>query len=453
MQRWRHPYSAAVAALVLASVAGCRGGLSRQPSQPTIRVEAIPADTIPDTAVGDTAFPTMPGPGRPAGSAGAMLRVALSNAAETALISATGRWRISDLDGLPVASASAGEQWTLSAVRGSVHAERQAGSTGITVAGPLVITLLERGALLRFNGRRYRGELLIYAASRGVFAVNRIAVEDYLRGVVPLEIGERTAAERAAVEAQAVAARSYAYTHLGARGQRYDMLSTVEDQVYGGVEAERPLTDVAVAATSGLVLRYGGRIASAPYHSTCGGSTAEPGEIWNGESSAPYLRRVSDRIPGTQRYYCDPSPRFTWTREMSGDDVTKALDRYLRGRGGSRGSVGRVRNVQVESRTPSGRVGVLVIDTDEGAQRLRGNEIRYALRGTGGDILNSTYFSVETAGDGEAGGVATVTIRGGGYGHGVGMCQWGAIGRARAGQDVRAILRTYYPGTSVGTVD
>ena len=439
--------------LALAAVAACRGGLSRQPSRPTIRVETIPADTIPEAAVGDTAFPTMPGPGRPAGSAGALLRVALSNAVEAPLISATGRWRMSELDGSPLGSAIAGDQWIVAAVRGGVRAERQSGSMNVTTEGPLVATPLERGALLTFNGRRYRGELLIYAANRGVVAVNRVAVEDYLRGVVPLEIGERTAAERAAVEAQAVAARSYAYTHLGARGQRYDMLSTVEDQVYGGVEVERPLTDVAVAATSGMVLRYGGRIASAPYHSTCGGSTAEPTEIWSGETSAPYLRRVSDRIPGTERYYCDPSPRFTWAREMSGDAVTKALDRYLRGRSGNKGSVGRVRSVQVESRTPSGRVGVLVIDTDAGPTRLRGNEIRYALRGTGGDILNSTYFSVETRGEGESGGVATVMIRGGGYGHGVGMCQWGAIGRARAGQDVRAILRTYYPGTSVGTVD
>ena len=96
---------------------------------------------------------------------------------------------------------------------------------------------------------------------------------------------------------------------------------------------------------------------------------------------------------------------------------------------------------------------MLVIDTDEGVQRLRGNEIRYALRGTGGDILNSTYFSVEIGGDDESGAISKMTIRGGGYGHGVGMCQWGAIGRARAGQDVRAILRTYYPGTSVGSVD
>ena len=229
------------------------------------------------------------------------------------------------------------------------------------------------------------------------------------------------------------------------------MFATVDDQVYGGVEAERPLSDIAVASTSGLVLRYAGRIASAPYHSTCGGSTAEPSEVWNGESRSPYLRRVSDRIPGTDRFYCDRSPRFTWTREMSGEALSVAVDKYLRGRG-RMGSVGRIRDLRVESRTASGRVGVLVIDTDQGAQRLRGNEIRYALRSAGGDILYSTYFSMqEPERDGDA--ITRVTLRGGGNGHGIGMCQWGAIGRARAGQDVRAILQTYYPGTSVGSVD
>ena len=392
----------------------------------------------------------MPAPSRPITSAGALLRVALSTAVAAPHLSASGRWHLTRLDGSPLATAAAGEVWDVTTSRGELRAERD-GESGRVSAAVIVASPVERGALMIVNGRRYRGQLVMYASERGVLTINRVAVEDYLRGVVPLEIGERTPSEHAAVEAQAVAARSYAYTHIGARGARYDMMATVEDQVYGGVEAERALSDDAVATTSGLVLKYGGRIASAPYHSTCGGSTAEPGEVWSGESSSAYLRRVSDRIPGTDHYYCDPSPRFTWTREMTGDAVAVSLDRYLRGRGG-RGSVGRIKDVRVDSRTASGRVGVLVIDTDEGSHRLRGNEIRYALRSAGGDILNSTYFSVEVQGRG-GDAVSSVTLRGGGYGHGIGMCQWGAIGRARAGQDVRAILRTYYPGTSVGSVD
>jgi stage II sporulation protein D len=94
-------------------------------------------------------------------------------------------------------------------------------------------------------------------------------------------------------------------------------------------------------------------------------------------------------------------------------------------------------------------VGTLLISTDRGNFTLRGNDIRYVLRAPGGEILNSTSFMVETI-TGADGSLARVNIRGNGNGHGVGMCQWGAIGRARAGQDFRTILRTYYPGTNVG---
>jgi stage II sporulation protein D len=110
--------------------------------------------------------------------------------------------------------------------------------------------------------------------------------------------------------------------------------------------------------------------------------------------------------------------------------------------------VGELRDVSVEGRTPSGRGAAIYIETTRGRFRVQANDIRYVLRSAGGELLNSTYFSSEvlTAPDGR---LARLTIRGLGYGHGVGMCQWGAIGRARAGQDFRTILRTYFPGTSV----
>ncbi|MFI5310224.1 MAG: hypothetical protein ACHQQ3_03255, partial [Gemmatimonadales bacterium] len=114
--------------------------------------------------------------------------------------------------------------------------------------------------------------------------------------------------------------------------------------------------------------------------------------------------------------------------------------------------VGRnVRGVLVESRTPSGRVGRLAITTDAGRYELRGNDIRYVLRPSGGEILNSTYFTVETEARRD-GSLARLIVRGNGYGHGIGMCQWGAIGRARAGQTARTILAAYYPGTTVGPI-
>jgi stage II sporulation protein D len=115
------------------------------------------------------------------------------------------------------------------------------------------------------------------------------------------------------------------------------------------------------------------------------------------------------------------------------------------------GSVGSIRAVRVADVTPAGRVATLEVETDRRTLALKGNDIRSALRLPGGEILYSTYFSVHAVTGRD--GVESLTLNGGGNGHGVGMCQAGAIGRARAGQDFRTILRTYYPGTTVGTIE
>jgi stage II sporulation protein D len=229
------------------------------------------------------------------------------------------------------------------------------------------------------------------------------------------------------------------------------MRAVVADQVYGGADAERLVTTQAVQSTAGLVLLYAGRLVNAPYHSTCGGSTAAPPEVWRARAE-PHLRAVSDRVPGTaDRYYCDAAPRFAWTRTLQEEELRRLLDRYMAAYAAvPAGGVGAVRDLLVEETTPSGRVGWLRVTTSRGVYRLRGNDIRSVLRSAGGEILNSTYFTVRRPPVARGESRAIATIDGRGYGHGIGMCQWGAIGRARAGQDFRTILRTYYPGTSVG---
>ncbi|HWZ60121.1 MAG TPA: SpoIID/LytB domain-containing protein, partial [Gemmatimonadaceae bacterium] len=238
------------------------------------------------------------------------------------------------------------------------------------------------------------------------------------------------------------------------RRRPYDLVATVADQVYGGVNGESRLGDIAVAQTTNEVIAYAGRVVNAPYFAACGGMTAEPSEVWR-EADVPYLKRVSDQVPGTtDRYYCDGSSKFRWTRTFTGTELVTALDRYLQhyapdaGRGGG---VGRVRAIIAESPTPSGRVGDVAIMTDRATYRLRGNDIRFVFRAPNGEILNSTYFAVEQT-IGPDGQVSALTLRGMGNGHGVGMCQAGAIGRARAGQDYHTILQTYYPGTTIATV-
>jgi stage II sporulation protein D len=322
-------------------------------------------------------------------------------------------------------------------------------------SGPFIVRSMSPGALIRYDGKRYRGEIRIIPTDTGMLVVNRLGVESYLRGVVPLEIGDRKPGEEAAVQAQAVAARSYTYVHIAQAGDRaFDMYGTVQDQVYGGADAEKSMADDAVAATKDMVLRYAGRIINTPYHSTCGGSTAAVTEVWWKEPGQPYLRPVSDKIPGTESYYCDPSPRFRWTATFQRDELRATLEKYLGqySTGVPSGGIGSVRGVRVEGRTPSDRVSAVAFQTSRGSYLVRGNDVRFVLRTPSGTILNSTYFTAEVS-PGPDGEVGTLTLRGGGYGHGIGMCQWGAIGRARAGQDYKTILTTYYPGTTVGRID
>jgi stage II sporulation protein D len=286
-----------------------------------------------------------------------------------------------------------------------------------------------------WKGRRYRGDVDLVPEGNGFAVINRVDLEDYLRGVLPGEIGSRDPRDRAALQAQAVAARSYAAARMGERRPVYDVTATVTDQVYGGQLVERPATDDAVRDTRGLVLTWGDRIITAPYHAHGGDVTAAPTEVWKW-ASEPYLQPVSDRAPGGG-CFCDVSGTRGWERRFSFVELESLLVRYGRESGVT--DVGPVRAVRVASRGPSGRVTTLEIETATGRVLLRGNEIRSVLRRDGA-ILPSTSFQLDVTG-------ALIVVRGVGNGHGVGMSQWGAIGRARAGQDARTILAAYYPGT------
>jgi stage II sporulation protein D len=380
------------------------------------------------------------------------VRVGLATALRDAELSAVGgRWALYDQNGDHfIMTVRAGDTWTVDQRDGRLRVSSDRGATR-SYHGTLVARPQEQNTVLTYNGKRYRGELLIVPFDSGLTVVNRLPIESYLRGVVPLEIGtDRTKAEVDAVRAQAVAARSYTYTRLD--DQRvFDMTATVMDQVYGGMDAERPLSDEAIAETRDQVLMYHGRVINAPYHANSGGCTASASEVWR-SGDVPYLVPVSDRIPGTDHYYCESSPKFRWTRTFDAAELRKLASTYLRRYGHApAGSLGRVRGVQEMGRTPSGRVAALVFETDRGRFTVRGNDIRFVLRSPGGSILPSTMFTMEAQHD-RSGAISTLVVEGTGAGHGVGMDQWGAIARARAGQDYLTILRTYYPGTTVGHI-
>jgi stage II sporulation protein D len=368
------------------------------------------------------------------------VRIALETSAKSGTISGTGSWGLVHGDVGQQMNAMAELPLSFDAARlGEITTEM----------GPVTAETND-GSLLVWNGKKYRGELIITRTDSGFLVVNRLPMDSYLRGVVPLEIGSRTSAEFAAVQAQAVAARTYAYKHL-TNTRAFDMYATVQDQVYGGVDAEKPQADTAIMTTRDVVVLYNGQPITTPYHSTCGGSTAGVSEVWYDQPDQPYLRPVSDRIPGTNNYYCDSSPRFSWTQSYDAAGLRAVMEKYLATyTKAPKNGVGKITDIKEQGRTPSGRVAALTVQTESGTYTLRGNDIRFVLRDPKGAILNSTYFSFtkETSG----GEVSSLNVNGRGYGHGIGMCQWGAIGRARAGQNYRTILETYYPGTTIGRI-
>lgn len=381
--------------------------------------------------------------------------IALDGSARVAAVGATGEWSIDEQGGRePLVRGRGGEAWRIEQ-RGSLL--RVAGDGGDATPwrqGPFVARAGVNGSFLRYANRRYRGELVFVPTDTGLLVVNRLPVEDYLRGVVPIEIGTRQPSDLAAIEAQAIAARSYSYMRVPPTTARqpergWHMTAGVQNQVYAGMDVEHPLVNSAIDATVGLVLHYGGLIVDAPYFSSCGGRTASPREAWRDAREEPYLQPVDDIDPRTGKPYCDISPRNHWQVQLDEPHLREVVQRALRTAGARNPRSAVLKRIDVNNRTASGRAANVVLATDRGSLTVGARDIRSVLTDSRGVALPSTYFTVDH--ESQAGGRLTeITLRGSGYGHGVGMCQWGAIGRSRAGMDARTILRHYYPGTVVG---
>jgi stage II sporulation protein D len=376
------------------------------------------------------------------------VRVLLGSAPREIPITHPGAWRLFDAKRRVVAKGDTTERWSVFRENRRVRVILADAPASEWIDGSLTLEAADGGEVT-WQRKSYRGALTFTATDTALLVVNRVDVEEYLRSVVPLEIGGRLTSDHAAVEAQAVAARSFTYTKMLASVSRdFDVRPTEADQVYNGTSAETFWGDLAVAATAGWVLSYRGQVVTAPYHSSCGGTTALPSETWRGGQDG-YLRSVSDTSTRTGRPWCDLSPRVAWERRLSLTDLAGSLARY----GPTytsvpAGAAAAIQDVRVDGQTASGRTRSLVFTTGSGDVTVRGNDVRYVLRVPGGDILPTTSFSVAAERD-AAGQLTGIVVRGRGNGHGVGMCQWGAIARARAGDDFRSILKAYYPGAEL----
>ncbi len=304
------------------------------------------------------------------------------------------------------------------------------------------------GGVLTVNGKAYRGRLKLWREEDHFSCLNLLPMELYLRGVVPHEIGNLPASGYEAMKAQAVASRTYAVQRLLASRERaWDMVDTVADQVYRGAEAESQAANRAIGATRGQLLFAGEEPAEIYYASTCGGATVAIDEVWKHEP-VPHLRMVRD-VDAQGRAWCRSSKLYRWQQGWSAKQLGQILRAYLPPAAGlpAGTEIGYLQDIAVTERTPEGRAKRLVVRTDRGEFVVQGDRIRSALkRDLQGNALRSIFFELKTERD-KQGRLVRIIATGAGWGHGIGMCQVGAIGRSTAGQGYDEILAAYYPGT------
>ena len=295
----------------------------------------------------------------------------------------------------------------------------------ITAAGPSLRVLLGTApataidaASFLYDGRRYRGTFTRRADGT---VLSTVPLEAYLASVVAREMSPSWPA--AALQAQAIAARTYVLGRSDPK-RDYDVVTSEADQVYGGVEAESPAATAAVGATAGVVLRFGDAFAQVFYSSSCGGHTESSADAWAGGATLPYLQ-------GVLCPWCTKSPDYAWAREVPPEAVARAFPGA---------AVGTPTGLAVAATDPSGRARAFLLSGDAGTATARGTAFRAAL---GSRVVRSLLIRQITSGTGPG----SFVIEGGGLGHGVGLCQWGARGMAAAGTSSEDILNFYFPGT------
>ncbi len=374
------------------------------------------------------------------------MQVGLAVGAAGATLGGEAALVLSAPDGALLGEVSAGEVWKATATNAGIALATATG-TRLSVVDQALVTPASASAAVRVNGRSYHGTLALLRDRTGLTVVNQVPLESYLLGVVSAEMGRRDPSEREALRAQAVVSRTYALRNLGRwRSQGFDLYATVSDQVYAGIGAETPEGHEAVEATRGVAITWHGAPIDAFFFSTCGGRTADGEEVFRG-ADRPYLRSIADVGPdGTA--YCARSPRFHWREEWTGEGLRTVLRKWLPPTTGVAAErVDEVRDVRVASRTASGRVGKLAIQLSREELGVDGPSVRQVLRNAQGDILRSTAFELTASRAGRR--LTRLVAEGDGNGHGVGFCQWGAVGRSRAGQSYGQILAAYYPETEL----
>ena len=366
---------------------------------------------------------------------------------------------------LPAGTVAAGPAGPLWQAETDTTLALSLSAEGVVVAGALnlgpgPLRFQSDQSLLGWGSRLYRGNLLVLPKAGGLQIANELALEDYLRGVLPAEVSPLWPAE--VLKAQAVAARTYTIARLGYhRGVGYDLCASTHCQVYAGAGAEKPATDAAVTATEGQVITYGGRLISAYYHASSGGHTEDVESVWTGASPLAYLRGVPDPA--------ESSPYEQWRVELDWGAAESAVAaRYP--------EAGRLLAVNVLGRTAAGRALQVELVSERGTVKINGEGARtlFSLQSSLFDLqteygpvpvpspdqlaYSPIYYALAPTAAalwygvlGEDWQMAPVKLifSGRGWGHGVGLSQWGAKALAEMGYTYVMILKYYYQGTEV----
>jgi stage II sporulation protein D len=231
---------------------------------------------------------------------------------------------------------------------------------------------------LGWDSVKYRGRLVFIRAASGFTVVNELDIENYVRGILKMEMSADWPQE--ALKAQAILARTYAVKNRGKFAKRgYDFDAGENSQVYRGVNAESPSTDKAVSQTAGMILAWNGEAADVFYHSDSGGATADISHVWG--SSRPYLRVRQEAVNYT-------SPNSTWQAKLSQAQVTSILSNMKQ-------NVGNVQSVAIALADEAGRAVQLKVTGDRGAVNVKAHDFRMA---AGPRVIKSTKFQIARPG-------------------------------------------------------
>lgn len=277
------------------------------------------------------------------------------------------------------------------------------------------------------NGRMYRGNIILRRQGKNNIAViNELGLEEYICGVVPMEVGPDWPHE--SLKAQSVVARTFALKNLNRHlKEEYNLCSRTHCQVYGGSSCETAQTNKAVYETANEVIAYGGEMINSYYHASCAGYTEDVNSAWNiSENNNP------EYLSGVKCKFCEDYRWYNWEYKILFDTIVSRL----RGAGYSSG---KIEKIKAAGHTSGGRVKQVLIKHSKGELRIPSGKFRTAI---GSDKIRSTNFVVKYKN-------RVAYFNGHGWGHGVGMCQWGAKGMAESGRDYKEILEHYYKNTKV----